>query len=66
MPTNLAIDDKLLEEALELGHFKTKRETVNKALEYFVRAERRKKILDLVGMVEANPHYDYKKERSRR
>lgn len=29
IPTNLAIDDELLEEALDAGGFRTKRETVN-------------------------------------
>ncbi len=37
MPTNLAIDDDLLEKALKLGKFKSKRETVNKALELLIR-----------------------------
>jgi len=36
MATNLAIDDKLLEEALSLGGFKTKKYTVNYALKGFV------------------------------
>lgn len=66
MATNLAIDERLLEEALALGNFTTKKETVNKALEMFVRAQRRKKILDLAGKVDWDPHYHYKKERSRR
>jgi len=40
MPTNLAIDDKLLEKALEIGRFKTKKDTVNQAFKEFI--ERRK------------------------
>jgi len=32
MPTNLAIDGQLLEEALRIGGKPTKRETVNEAL----------------------------------
>ena len=32
MASNLAIDGQLLTQALELGHFKTKKETVNSAL----------------------------------
>jgi hypothetical protein len=35
MPTNLTIDDKLLDEALSIGGYKTKRETVNEALREF-------------------------------
>lgn len=66
MATNLSIDEKLLEEALELGLFKSKRETVNEALAMFVRAHRRKKILDFAGKIDWDPNYDYKKGRSRR
>ncbi|MBI4223682.1 MAG: type II toxin-antitoxin system VapB family antitoxin [Deltaproteobacteria bacterium] len=66
MATNLSIDEKLLEEALELGRFKSKKETVNEALAMFVRAHRRRKILDLAGKIEWDPNYDYKKGRSRR
>jgi len=36
MPTNLKLDDKLIAEAVKLGHFKTKQEAVNSALEEFV------------------------------
>ena len=66
MPTNLAIDDKVLEEALRLGKFKTKKETVNRALEMFIRSQRRKGILKYAGKVDYDPKYNYKKERSRR
>lgn len=66
MPTNLAINDKLLLQAKKLGGFKTKKETVDKVLEDFVRAERLKGILRLAGKVDFDPRYDYKKERSRR
>jgi hypothetical protein len=31
MPTNLALDDKLIEEARKVGHHKTKREAVSAA-----------------------------------
>ncbi|HKY62575.1 MAG TPA: type II toxin-antitoxin system VapB family antitoxin [bacterium] len=66
MPSNLAIDDKLLDKALKLGNFKSKRETVNKALEFFIQSRRRKKILDYVGKIDFEPQYDHKKERLRR
>jgi len=36
MATNLSIDERLLAEAKELGRFKTKRETVNTALQEFI------------------------------
>ncbi|MDP2904416.1 MAG: type II toxin-antitoxin system VapB family antitoxin, partial [Methylovulum sp.] len=36
MTTNLAIDDDLINEALTLGHFKTKEDTVVTALKEFI------------------------------
>ena len=66
MPTNLAINDRLLEEALKWGKLKTKRETVDQALDLFIRVKRRKGILSLAGKVEKSPHYSYKKERASR
>ncbi len=36
MITNLAIDDDLINEALTLGHFKTKEDTVITALKEFI------------------------------
>lgn len=66
MPTNLAIDDHLLKEVLKLGHFKTKRETVNTALLALLRNLRRKRIVKLAGKIDFDPSYDYKKERAAR
>ncbi|MDR1187017.1 MAG: type II toxin-antitoxin system VapB family antitoxin [Bifidobacteriaceae bacterium] len=40
MPSNLALDDELLATALRLGGMKTKRETVNRALQEFVQRRR--------------------------
>lgn len=37
MATNLAINENLLEKALEIGGFKSKKDTVNAALEEFIR-----------------------------
>lgn len=66
MPTNLDLDDALVERAKMLGGHRTKREAVNKALADYIARHERLKILDLVGKVEWDPHYDYKKERRRR
>jgi Arc/MetJ family transcription regulator len=65
MPTNLAIDDRLLEEALKLGGHPTKKETVNEALREYIRRRKQKEILRLFGKVSWDPRYDYKKARSR-
>ena len=65
MPTNLHIDDELLQEAQRLGGQTTKRATVNQALEEYVARRRRLKALDLFGTVEFDPDYDARAERSR-
>ncbi len=66
MPTNLALDDKLIAKAKELGRHKTKKEAVTAALEEYVRRRNRLRILDLAGKVEFDPGYNYKAERRRR
>lgn len=66
MPSNLAIDDKLLDRALRVGGHKTKRETVNAALREFVQRRQRSQISKLFGEIEYDPAYDYKKERRAR
>jgi Arc/MetJ family transcription regulator len=65
MATNLAIDDKLLTEALKVGHFKSKKETVNSALREFIQKRRQKDIVALFGSIDFDSKYDYKKARSR-
>ena len=66
MPTNLAIDDQLLEQALTVGGYKTKRQTVNEALREFIQRRKRLELLELVGKVEYDQRYDYKQERRAR
>ena len=66
MPTNLAIDEKLLNHALSIGGHKTKRDTVNEALREFIQRRQRVELVKLFGKVEYDVLYDYKKERRRR
>ena len=65
MATNLAIDAKLLEDALKAGNLKTKKDTVNAALREFIQRRKQPEILKLFGSVEFDPAYDYKKGRIR-
>ncbi|HWN44637.1 MAG TPA: type II toxin-antitoxin system VapB family antitoxin [Thermoanaerobaculia bacterium] len=65
MPTNLAIDDELLEEALRVGGHRTKKATVTEALQEYIRRRKQVEILDLFGQIDYDPEYDYKKQRSR-
>jgi Arc/MetJ family transcription regulator len=66
MPTNLNIDDALLDEAVKLSGKRTKRETVNAALTEYVSRRKQRRILELFGKLEWDPRFDYKKERERR
>ncbi|MEP6645357.1 MAG: type II toxin-antitoxin system VapB family antitoxin [Acidobacteriaceae bacterium] len=66
MATNLALDDKLIEEAQRSGNHKTKKEAVTAALEEYVRRRKQIRILGAFGTFEFDPAYDYKAERSRR
>jgi Arc/MetJ family transcription regulator len=63
MPTNLAIDDRLLEEARKVGKHRTKKETVNAALTEYVQRRKQQEILSLFGKIDYDPAYDYKRER---
>jgi len=65
MPTNLNIDDTLLQEALLFGGKKTKRETVNEALIEYIQRRKQKQILSLFGKIDFDPNYNYKKLRRR-
>ncbi len=64
VPTNLAIDDRLLAEAQKVGQHRTKRETVNAALKEYVQRRKQQKILSIFGSLDYEPGYDYKRERS--
>ena len=65
MPTNLALDDDLIEEARRAGRHKTKKEAVNAALDEYVRKRKQMRILDAFGTFSVDPAYDYKTERQR-
>jgi Arc/MetJ family transcription regulator len=63
MPTNLAIDDRLIQEAQKLGHHRTKKDTVTAALDEYIRRRKQQNILTLFGTIEYDQAYDYKRER---
>ncbi|HEY3974537.1 MAG TPA: type II toxin-antitoxin system VapB family antitoxin [Candidatus Sulfotelmatobacter sp.] len=66
MATNLAIDDRLIEEARKTGNHKTKKEAVTTALQEYIRHRKQLKILSDFGTVDFDPTYDYKAERRRK
>jgi Arc/MetJ family transcription regulator len=60
MASNLDIDDALLTEALNIGGFKSKKETVNQALKEFIQRRRANEIINRFGTIDYDPNYDYK------
>lgn len=66
MATNLSIDNELLETALKAGGLKTKKDTVNLALQEFIKRRKAADILSIFGTVEYDDDYDYKEARRRR
>jgi hypothetical protein len=65
MPTTLKLDEKMVEEAVKLGNFKTKQEAMSVALAEFVQRRNRLRILELAGKIEFRPDWDYKKMRGK-
>jgi hypothetical protein len=66
MATNLALDPKLIEQALAVSGERTKKAAVTRALEEYIARRRQAKILDLFGALDWDPGFDYKRARSRR
>ncbi|HUH07866.1 MAG TPA: type II toxin-antitoxin system VapB family antitoxin [Egibacteraceae bacterium] len=65
MATNLAIDPQLIERALKVSGERTKKAAVTKALTEFIARRQQKRLLELMGKLEWDDNYDYKKERER-
>ena len=65
MPTNLAIDDSLILEAVKIGHHKTKKDAVTIALSEYIQRHKQQEIISLFGCVDYDPSYDYKEQRKR-
>jgi Arc/MetJ family transcription regulator len=66
MPTNLALDDSLIEEAVQVGNHRTKKEAVTAALQEYVLARKRLEILGWVGKVDYYEDYEPKRLRDRK
>lgn len=65
MPTNLAIDDRLIEEARRLSRHKTKKAVVTEALEEYIQRHKQVQIIELFHGIDFDPEYDYKEQRKK-
>jgi len=63
MPTNLALDPKLLEEAHRIGGHRTKKATVTEALREYILRRKQQRVMDLFGTIDYDADYDYKDQR---
>jgi len=63
MPTNLAIDDKLIEEARLVGQHRTKKAVVTEALEEYIQRRKQVEVINLFGTIEYESDYNYKNQR---
>lgn len=66
MPTNLAINDNLIEQAKIIGGHKTKKAVVTEALEEYIARRKQLQVLKLAGKIEYDEKYDYKALRKRK
>jgi Arc/MetJ family transcription regulator len=64
MATNLAIDDKLIDEARRIGGHATKKEAVTVALQEYVARRKQLAILDLFGTVDFDRSYSARRSRN--
>jgi hypothetical protein len=66
MATNLAINDKLIEEAVSVGKHHTKKAAVTAALVEYIQHHKQMRVIDLFGTVSYDPKYQYKKQRNKK
>jgi Arc/MetJ family transcription regulator len=61
----LTVDNRLLETAMLMGGKKTPKETVNMALEEFIRRRRTEELISMFHTLDFDSDYDYKTMRQR-
>jgi hypothetical protein len=64
MPTNLAIDDRLIRQAQKLGNHRTRKDTLTSGLEECIRRRKQANIVASFGTIDYDPSYDYRRERN--
>lgn len=66
MATNLAVDNKLIEQAFKLSGHRTKKAAVTEALQEYIQRRKQARIIELFGKIDLDEGYDYKRARKRR
>jgi len=60
METGSGLDERVMDEAVRLGHFSTREEALKAALAEFVDRRNRLRILELEGQIDFAPDWNYK------
>ncbi len=63
MATNLALDDKLIEEALTIGNHTTKKAVVTEALQEYIKRRKQLNIIKLFNSIDYDEDFDYREQR---
>ena len=66
MEALLSLDNKLLDSAFRIGGLKTPKETVNVALEEFIKKRKSEELISLFHSIEYDCGYNYKELRKRK
>jgi hypothetical protein len=66
MKPNLAIDNTLLKYAIQIGGMKAENETINLALEEFIKRRKGENVIAAFNTVEYDENYNYKELREKR
>lgn len=63
MNVKISIDENLINEAKSVGKHNTNIEAVREALMRYIKVMKQKDITELIGTIEYDDNYDYKKQR---
>ncbi|WP_204103952.1 MULTISPECIES: type II toxin-antitoxin system VapB family antitoxin [Spirulina sp. CCY15215] len=66
MITQIELNPKLVQEALQLTQLTTEQELINFALQELIRTRKKRNLLDLSGQIKFSTTYDYKALRENR
>jgi Bacterial antitoxin of type II TA system, VapB len=64
MATNLALDDRLIADAVLVGHHNSKKAAVTAALKEYIQRHKQLEIIDCFGCIDYDPDYNYKAQRN--